>query len=187
MKFFCSLVALASALMLAPPAFATIFDFHADLVGSNEVPPNASHAIGVADFTLDTVAGTLSVTEGFAGLTSPASAAHIHCCAVAGTNASVVLTFSSADLFPIGETSGSFSHTYDLATSLTGISAADFIGGLEAGDAYTDIHTTTFPSGEIRGQILSPAVPEPSTWAMLLIGFAGIGFAAYRRKTVALC
>jgi PEP-CTERM motif len=26
------------------------------------------------------------------------------------------------------------------------------------------------------------AVPEPSTWAMLLIGFAGIGFAAYRRR-----
>jgi PEP-CTERM motif len=28
-----------------------------------------------------------------------------------------------------------------------------------------------------------PAVPEPSTWAMLLIGFAGIGFMAYRRKS----
>ena len=26
------------------------------------------------------------------------------------------------------------------------------------------------------------AVPEPSTWAMLIIGFAGIGFMAYRRK-----
>ena len=26
------------------------------------------------------------------------------------------------------------------------------------------------------------AVPEPSTWAMMLIGFAGIGFAAYRRN-----
>jgi len=26
------------------------------------------------------------------------------------------------------------------------------------------------------------AVPEPSTWAMLLLGFAGIGFLAYRRK-----
>ena len=26
------------------------------------------------------------------------------------------------------------------------------------------------------------AVPEPSTWAMLLIGFAGVGFMAYRRK-----
>jgi hypothetical protein len=32
-------------------------------------------------------------------------------------------------------------------------------------------------------QILGVAtVPEPSTWAMLLIGFAGIGFMAYRRK-----
>jgi hypothetical protein len=27
------------------------------------------------------------------------------------------------------------------------------------------------------------AVPEPSTWAMLLIGFAGIGFMTYRRRS----
>ena len=27
------------------------------------------------------------------------------------------------------------------------------------------------------------AVPEPSTWAMMLLGFAGIGFLAYRRKS----
>ena len=26
------------------------------------------------------------------------------------------------------------------------------------------------------------AVPEPSTWAMMLLGFAGIGFMAYRRS-----
>ena len=26
------------------------------------------------------------------------------------------------------------------------------------------------------------AVPEPSTWAMMLLGFAGVGFMAYRRK-----
>jgi hypothetical protein len=26
------------------------------------------------------------------------------------------------------------------------------------------------------------AVPEPSTWAMILLGFAGVGFMAYRRK-----
>jgi hypothetical protein len=29
-------------------------------------------------------------------------------------------------------------------------------------------------------------VPKPSTWAMLLIGFAGIGFAAYRRRSMLL-
>jgi PEP-CTERM motif len=30
---------------------------------------------------------------------------------------------------------------------------------------------------------LAGAVPEPSTWAMMLLGFAGVGFMAYRRKT----
>jgi hypothetical protein len=29
---------------------------------------------------------------------------------------------------------------------------------------------------------VTEAVPEPSTWAMLLVGFAGIGFAAHRRR-----
>ena len=27
------------------------------------------------------------------------------------------------------------------------------------------------------------AVPEPSTWAMMVLGFAGIGFMTYRRKS----
>jgi hypothetical protein len=27
------------------------------------------------------------------------------------------------------------------------------------------------------------AVPEPSTWAMLLLGFGGVGFMAYRCKS----
>jgi PEP-CTERM motif len=29
-------------------------------------------------------------------------------------------------------------------------------------------------------------VPEPSTWAMMLIGFAGLGYAGYRRSRKAL-
>jgi hypothetical protein len=29
-------------------------------------------------------------------------------------------------------------------------------------------------------------VPEPSTWAMMLLGFAGLGFAGYRRTRVAV-
>ena len=31
------------------------------------------------------------------------------------------------------------------------------------------------------GPITLVAVPEPSTWAMLLTGFAGLGFAGWRR------
>jgi hypothetical protein len=33
------------------------------------------------------------------------------------------------------------------------------------------------------GDVVTSPVPEPSTWAMLLLGFAGIGFMAYRRKS----
>jgi hypothetical protein len=29
---------------------------------------------------------------------------------------------------------------------------------------------------------ISAAVPEPSTWAMMILGFIGVGFLAYRRK-----
>jgi hypothetical protein len=32
------------------------------------------------------------------------------------------------------------------------------------------------------GPIQQAAVPEASTWAMMLLGFAGVGFMAYRRK-----
>jgi hypothetical protein len=36
-------------------------------------------------------------------------------------------------------------------------------------------------SGFVLNAPVSP-VPEPSTWAMMLLGFAGLGFMAYRRK-----
>lgn len=33
------------------------------------------------------------------------------------------------------------------------------------------------------GVVVTPGVPEPSTWAMLILGFTGVGFTAYRRKS----
>jgi hypothetical protein len=44
--------------------------------------------------------------------------------------------------------------------------------------ACTSFSNTGFVSG-------MSAVPEPSTWAMLILGFAGVGFMAYRRKNTA--
>ena len=35
------------------------------------------------------------------------------------------------------------------------------------------------------GDIGVGAVPEPSTWAMMILGFAGVGFMAYRRRNKA--
>jgi hypothetical protein len=52
------------------------------------------------------------------------------------------------------------------------------------GTAYINIHTSQFPSGEIRGFFaLTATVPEPSIWAMMMLGFAGLGFMTYRRKS----
>jgi hypothetical protein len=40
-----------------------------------------------------------------------------------------------------------------------------------------------FTDGNWAGNAVAvSAVPEPSTWAMMILGFAGIGFMAYRRK-----
>ena len=36
--------------------------------------------------------------------------------------------------------------------------------------------------GNILDNVVLTAVPEPSTWAMMVLGFAGVGFMAYRRK-----
>jgi|SRR5271165_1926928 len=47
-------------------------------------------------------------------------------------------------------------------------------GGLLAGEWISDPGTYTLTS-------LS-SVPEPSTWAMMFIGFAGLGFLGYRRR-----
>ncbi len=45
----------------------------------------------------------------------------------------------------------------------------------------TDIPGYTFVFGEGIGNGTA-AAPEPSTWAMMLLGFAGLGFVGYRQR-----
>jgi hypothetical protein len=55
---------------------------------------------------------------------------------------------------------------------------AEFAGGdLESYGFQTTPNTAIDASSAIAS-----AVPEPSTWAMMLLGFFGVGFMAYRRK-----
>ncbi len=47
--------------------------------------------------------------------------------------------------------------------------------------------STYNPNGSLynpgdTGGVVVAAVPEPGTWAMMILGFAGVGFVAYRRR-----
>jgi hypothetical protein len=44
------------------------------------------------------------------------------------------------------------------------------------------VFSTTFRTFEVDNLALAGHAPELSTWAMMLVGFAGVGFVAYRRS-----
>jgi hypothetical protein len=53
------------------------------------------------------------------------------------------------------------------------------------GTNYGIVDFNSNPNGTCCGTPIDftiSAVPEPSTWAMMILGFCGIGFMAYRRK-----
>jgi hypothetical protein len=46
-----------------------------------------------------------------------------------------------------------------------------------------DVNGKTGSVGALQNPSLTTDVPEPSTWAMMILGFFGVGFMAYRRKS----
>jgi hypothetical protein len=50
-----------------------------------------------------------------------------------------------------------------------------------------DINLVSFTAANatfaVDNIVLSSAIPEPSTWAMMLLGFAGLGYAGFRRTS----
>jgi hypothetical protein len=77
------------------------------------------------------------------------------------------------------------------ATANCGISCQGFAGSglLSPGLYYLDLAGTGLGTAGYGGNLSTTQVgpiPEPATWAMTLIGFAGVGFMAYRRKNKSL-
>jgi len=193
MRYFSpALVLIAGLILQTPVAHAIPITFVANLSGANEVPAVVSAGTGLATVILDPTAQTLQVNATFSGLTSNTVAAHIHCCQPLGTNAGVATTVPAFPGFPLGVTSGTYSSVvFDLTQPLiynpafvtlqggtiAGAEAA-LINGIENGQTYFNIHTTTNPGGEIRGQLF--AVPEPAS--LVLLGSAILGFCAIRRR-----
>jgi hypothetical protein len=138
-----SLFVLLAAASVAGPAMAATEHFHADMKGSQEVPPTGSAGIGTADATLDTVAKTLDYTVTWSGLTGPAIMAHFHGPAAPGKNAGV--------LVPLGMNVAS-GLTPPLTKKVTLTDPQ--IESLEAGQWYVNVHTPAHKGGEIRGQVV---------------------------------
>jgi hypothetical protein len=78
---------------------------------------------------------------------------------------------------PVGPSAGPLDFT------IAGVTTADFLSV----DGYVfaaDLIGPRGGTGAVAGDPLVSVrgVPEPSTWAMMLLGFMGVGFMAYRRK-----
>jgi len=137
---------------LALPGFAAQTRFKADLNGNQEVPPVKTDAVG--DFKLTIYKRSLSFELNVSGLMNP-TGAHIHK-GKRGENGPPV-----AGLFGGPAKEGAFSGILaegsiteeSLLGELQGKTVADLVRLLKSGNAYVNIHTGTFPEGEIRGQI----------------------------------
>jgi outer membrane autotransporter protein len=135
------------------------------LSGANEIPAANTPGSGTAILVLNTATHQMRLRTAFTGLTGTTTASHIHCCVVQPANAGVATTTPSFVGFPLGVTSGSSDNTYDMTAAGTWNAAfvtanggtvagaeAAFVAGVIAGDrSYLNIHSTTFPGGEIRG------------------------------------
>ena len=65
--------------------------------------------------------------------------------------------------------------------ALTGWGTYQYYDFVALGTCNSDGHQCTAGNVLLGGLSVTPGVPEPATWAMMLLGFAGIG-AAVRRK-----
>lgn len=158
--------------------------------------PEATGATGTGTLVLeyDDEAHTLFINAVWSGLSGATSNAHIHCCTASPNTGTAGVALAQAGLlpaFPLGLQSGAYVRTIDLtqanqyggaflnASGGTAAGAeARLVANLASGNAYFNIHSTTFGGGEIRA-FVTAVVPEPGSLALVL---AAVGVAALATK-----
>jgi hypothetical protein len=111
---------------------------HATLLPDNQVPPTASSGSGTALVTLNQGQGEVCWDISVNDLTSPVILAHIHQGA-AGTNGPIVVDFME----PVNGLNGCVSADAALIKAIR----------QDPAGYYVNVHTETYPGGEVRGQL----------------------------------
>jgi outer membrane autotransporter protein len=192
-----------TAVLLAASATAQAQIYKAVLSGANEVPAVTTAGTGVGVVSLNTTTHEMRVSTTFSGLNGNTTAAHIHCCTAPGANAGVATQTPTFTGFPAGVTAGTYNTTFNMGlapswnaafiTANGGTPAgaeAALSAGLDGGRAYLNIHSSTSPGGEIRGNLVrfsfaTAASPRTASLAAALDAL-GAGTGAVNERLVAM-
>ncbi len=138
----------------------------ARLHGVCEVPSISTGASGTFMAEIDDEGRVITWTLTYQNLSAPVQQAHIHFGERHTNGGIVVFLCSNLGNGPVGtqacpETSATINGTItaDLVVGPAeqGIGAGEFeklVQGIRLGAAYVNVHTTAFPAGEIRGQVV---------------------------------
>ncbi len=111
------------------------------LQGSQEVPPTVTLGRGTVVVKYNPATKMLTLNGDYQNLTTPITAAHIHVAPPGVAN--------PAPLFPLTNTGGTTGMLMGSAV-LNDTQEADLL----AGNMYTNVHTSTYPGGELRAQLM---------------------------------
>lgn len=96
----------------------------------------------------------------------------------------VVFDILSPDPFTIQGSNGGTASLSDLKNGNDEFKAFSINGtNLTWITLHSDTGFSQIKQFELSGVTAVTAVPEPTTWAMMILGFAGVGFLAYRRRS----
>lgn len=136
-----------------------IIDYTSNMNTANEIPPAVGSAgTGTAIYTRS--GRIISYTVDVIGLSDTAIAAHIHA-GDSETNGPIIFPFTAAHVSTGQVASGIINLDQPIVSGSTSITGDSLLALFNTGNAYTNVHTPTFPNGEVRGQIIGqgPATP----------------------------